>query len=112
MMEEEDFLAALDLSNPADRTAYLENVCGGNVEFRRQVEELLAAHFKSGKFLDEPVGKQLEAGSATPINDNTGARHANLGGDAVAGAKKPDEVRDDLHFLLSSTHAGHASGPV
>src|SRR5947207_2718628 len=40
MTEEQVFLAALDLANPADRTAYLEKACGGDVEFRRPVEVL------------------------------------------------------------------------
>ena len=57
--EEQVFLAALDLVNPADRAVYLEKACGGDVEFRRQVEDLLAAHFRTGEFLDEPVGKQM-----------------------------------------------------
>jgi formylglycine-generating enzyme required for sulfatase activity len=102
MTEEEVFLAALDLASPTDRAAYLEKVCGGNVELRRQVEELLAAHFKAGTFLDEPVGKQLEAGQATPIHSSP-APHANLVGDAVGDEKKPDEEHDDLHFLQPST---------
>jgi predicted ATPase len=70
MTEEQVFLAALDLTDPADRAAYLEKACGGDVAFRRQVEELLAAHFRTGAFLDVPVGKQLEAGLATPLDLN------------------------------------------
>jgi len=97
--EEQVFLAVLDLANPADRTAYLDEVCGRDVEFRRQVENLLAAHFKTGEFLDEPVGKQLEAGAATPIHENTVTPHANLGRDAVPDEKKPVEEPGDLHFL-------------
>src|SRR5579859_6681115 len=91
MTEEQVFLAVLDLANPADRTAYLEKACGGDVEFRRQVEELLTAHFKTGAFLDEPVGKQLEAGSAPP--------QVTLVGNPVADEKKSDEEPDDLRFL-------------
>jgi eukaryotic-like serine/threonine-protein kinase len=71
MTEEQVFLAALDLTDPADRAAYLEKACGGDVELRRQVEEL-AAHFKTGDFLDEPLGKQLDAGWETRISDERG----------------------------------------
>src|SRR5947208_282642 len=102
MTQEQVFLAVLDLANPGDRTAYLEKACGGDAEFRRQVEALLAAHFKTGEFLDRPVGKQLEAGSATLINSSV-PPHANRVGDAVADEKKPDEEPDDLHFLQPST---------
>ena len=60
MTEEQVFLAALDLPKPSDRSAYLDTVCGGDTALRRQVEELLAAHFKSGDFLNEPVVQQLQ----------------------------------------------------
>src|SRR5262245_32927255 len=91
MTEEQVFLTALELANPADRRAYLEKACGGDVALRRQVEALLAAHFMPGTFLDEPVGKQLGAGSAT--------LPASRGGAAAADEKKPREELDDLHFL-------------
>jgi formylglycine-generating enzyme required for sulfatase activity len=93
--EEQVFLKALELTAPAERAAYLDRVCGGDAEFRRQIEELLAAHFKTGAFLDEPACRQLAAGSATP--------QANPAGDASAGEKKSAEEPDDLHFLQPST---------
>src|SRR5579872_6603766 len=37
------FLAASDLSDPAERAAYLERECGGDAELRRRVEALLRA---------------------------------------------------------------------
>jgi formylglycine-generating enzyme required for sulfatase activity len=103
MTEEEIFLAVLDLTTPSERTAYLDKACGGDVEFRRQVEELLAAHFKTGAFLDEPVGMQLEAGSATPIDINPVTTQVNPVGNAVADAKKRGEEPDDLPFLQPSS---------
>src|SRR5262245_32149060 len=103
MTEEEVFLAALDLTSPADRTAYLEKVCGEDVEFRRQVEELLAAHFKTGAFLGEPVGQQFEAGSATLNVNSSATPHANPVGDATGDEKQPVEGPGDLHFLQPST---------
>src|SRR5262245_35210098 len=88
MTEEQVFLAALELDKPAERAAYLEKACGGDVELRRQVEELLAAHFRPGVFLD-----------------NSTATQANLGGGPVTGEKKPDEETGDLHFLRPPTRA-------
>ncbi len=102
MTEEQVFLAALELANPADRIAYLNKVCGGDVEFRSQVEDLLAAHFRSGPFLDEPLGQQLAAGAATPINENTLSLRGKPEGDAVADAKNQEP---DLHFLQPSARA-------
>jgi eukaryotic-like serine/threonine-protein kinase len=103
MTEEQVFLAVLDLADPAERTAYLDEVCGRDVEFRRNVEELLAAHFRAGEFLDEPLGKQLEAGSTTRINDRSPTPAGGHVGDAVTDETQRDEDRDDLHFLQPST---------
>src|SRR5216683_7933751 len=38
------FLAASDLSDPAQRAAYLERECGGDAELRGRVEALLRAN--------------------------------------------------------------------
>jgi serine/threonine protein kinase len=102
MTEEQVFLAALELADPAERTAYLDQACGTDVEFRRQVEELLAAHFKAGAFLDEPVAEQMAAGSASPCTENTVELHAEREGDVVTAEKKPDEEPKDLAFLQPS----------
>ena len=64
------FLGALDLADPAERAAYLDGACGRDAELRRRVEGLLAAHFRSGAFLEEPP-TQLRAAAraaAPPIN--------------------------------------------
>ena len=42
------FLNASDLANPAERAAYLERECGGDVELRHRVEALLSAHDGGG----------------------------------------------------------------
>ncbi|MDB5350574.1 MAG: pknB 29 [Planctomycetota bacterium] len=99
MTQEEAFLAAMDLPDPAERNAYLDEVCGGDVAFRQQVKDLLAAHFKTGEFLDEPVGKQMGVDLAAPIHDYFVSRHVNLLGDIVEDEKKPEDEPEDLHFL-------------
>src|SRR5580704_15856935 len=38
------FLAASDLSDPAERAAYLDRECGGDAELRGRVEALLRAN--------------------------------------------------------------------
>ena len=106
MTEEQVFLAALDLPNGADRAAYLDEVCGQNSEHRRQVEELLAAHERSGQFLDEAAAEQMAAGPQSPTAQ-TVALNAE-GDDAMADGKKTnaspsDDGADDLPFLSPST---------
>jgi WD40 repeat protein/serine/threonine protein kinase len=58
--EETLFTEALAISSPEQRSAFLKEACGDNVELRQAVEELLKLHFDSESFLNE-LPTQLEA---------------------------------------------------
>src|SRR5215471_3817069 len=103
MTEEQVFLAALDLDDVAARAAYLDQACGGDVVFRRQVEDLLAVHFREGEFLDVPVGVQMASAVETPSNDDTRSHRSTREESPRADRQKPEEEPDDLHFLQPST---------
>ena len=45
--------AALDLA-PEQRTAFLEQACGSDLDLRSEVESLLAAHEQAGQFIEAP----------------------------------------------------------
>ena len=47
------FAAALQLSEPAARAAFLDERCGGDAELRRELDELLSAHGEIGNFLEQ-----------------------------------------------------------
>ena len=64
MHEQAIFLAALDIADPAERTAYVNRTCAADAALRLQVEALLAAHNRSGEFLDVPALRQMAAGPA------------------------------------------------
>src|SRR5437016_14296344 len=64
----EIFQSALDL-DPADRAAFLAEVCDGDVELRKEIESLLAASEKDGSFIDSPA----YAAAATLIVDEPAA---------------------------------------
>src|SRR5262249_16672406 len=49
------FLAALERSDPAERTAYLDEVCAGDPALRQRVEALLRSHEEAGSFLEQPA---------------------------------------------------------
>jgi eukaryotic-like serine/threonine-protein kinase len=49
------FGKALELEAPADRAAYLDQACGGDAALRGQVEGLLAALGKAGRFMSHPA---------------------------------------------------------
>jgi WD40 repeat protein/serine/threonine protein kinase len=42
---------------PADRTAYLDQVCAGKPELRRRIEQLLSAQAEIGSFLEAPASQ-------------------------------------------------------
>ncbi|MFK7778499.1 MAG: protein kinase [Gimesia sp.] len=51
------FLIALEKKTPAERTQFLDEMCGDNLEQRRRVEALLMAYEDAGSFLEKsPVG--------------------------------------------------------
>jgi hypothetical protein len=52
--ERELFLQALDITDPAERAAFLDRVCADHPDLRQQLEELLKAHEQAGPFLDQP----------------------------------------------------------
>ena len=54
MSERSIFSAALDIADPAQRSAYLDQACGGDSAQRKHVEELIAVEAKMGGFLAQP----------------------------------------------------------
>jgi serine/threonine protein kinase len=50
---------AVEIPSAADRQAFVERACGGDVELQRQVEELIANHFQAGAFLERPAHYDL-----------------------------------------------------
>ncbi len=63
MNERSIFAAALDITDPADRAAYLDRACAGDAGLRRHVEELLAAQSGLGSFLDRPAAVEPDPGT-------------------------------------------------
>jgi serine/threonine protein kinase len=59
MTERTIFLAALDIADPAQRQAYLDQACAGDAALHHQVETLLAAHARAGSFLGVPAVEQV-----------------------------------------------------
>ena len=56
MIEESLFAAALERSTAAERRAFLDEACAGDVALRQRVERLLAAHEKTLGILDQLAG--------------------------------------------------------
>jgi len=56
MSEETLFAEALSRTDLAQRAAFLERACGGDVALRQRVEALLQSHEQAGSFLHKPAG--------------------------------------------------------
>ena len=66
---EQIFAAAVACAPGPDRASYLSTACGGDAALRNEVASLLAAHEKSGRFLDGAPTLQQDGapGSAEPL---------------------------------------------
>jgi serine/threonine protein kinase len=88
MREESIFAGALEKFTAAERAAFLDEACAGDLKLKRRVEALLAAHEQSGDLLDptaqfpEPLGGGAGVSPATanlsassrPIAEGPGTR--------------------------------------
>jgi serine/threonine protein kinase len=67
------FAAALGLSDPGDRAAFLDRECGGDAELRRRLDVLLAARDNPHPALGQPLPAPSDAGGvATRTAPHTG----------------------------------------
>ncbi len=89
MNERTVFLAALDITDPAERSIYLDRACAGNSKLRQQVDALLMANDRSGEFLDVPALRQMV--------DNP---------DVTQTSEMKNESKFDLAYLTPSTKPG------
>jgi serine/threonine protein kinase len=55
MNERSLFLAVLEIANPAEQAAYLDQACAGDPALRSQVERLLKAYQEPGHFMEVPA---------------------------------------------------------
>src|SRR5437763_8595544 len=72
MNERDLFIAALQQDDPAERSAYLGQACGGDATLRQRIEHLLDLHNQAGSFLS-PSAAHSPAATAThalPGQDN------------------------------------------
>ncbi len=79
------FNAALDLPDPADRTAFLERECRDDRELRERLEELLAAHDQPASALERPLVEDPGETSAPDEQPaETGAGPAAVSGETAS----------------------------
>jgi hypothetical protein len=96
--EEQIFAAILELPDAASRVAYLDQACGRDSELRRQVEALLASHFRSGQFLDVPAAAQLQMPNPAQTLNSPNLAVAREGLEFLAPPTRPDSLGRLGHY--------------
>jgi hypothetical protein len=62
--------AAVELTDPAERSAYLERVCAGNSSLQRHLQDMLQVYPELGTFLEcSAVDVEGAGGPGTPVGD-------------------------------------------
>lgn len=91
MQVQDIFLAAIEIADLQNRAAYIAKACSGNPALHRKVKALLAAHERSGGFLDVPALEQM-----AEIKAQSGRE--------LQGEERDEDI--DLSFLEPSTSPG------
>src|SRR5262245_2375626 len=76
MNERDIFIAALQKDDPAQREAYLAEVCAQRPGLREQIDGLLRLYQDAGSFLEQPaegLAAQLVATADEPVCERPGA---------------------------------------
>jgi serine/threonine protein kinase/Flp pilus assembly protein TadD len=67
------FCAAIEIESADERHAWLNQACGDNASLRRQVDRLVAAHFRGGSIIDSPA-MAIDATYAEPRSESPGTQ--------------------------------------
>src|SRR5262245_14197005 len=79
MNERDLFVAALHITDPVARSAWLDRACGGDAALRQRVEELLKALGEVGSLLENSV---------VPLQATVGQTRADAAGDSSCTAER------------------------
>jgi serine/threonine protein kinase len=71
MQEQSIFIEALEKEDPAERAAFLDQVCAADSALRRRIEKLLQRHEQAGNFL-EPAAPSPVATVDEPLTERPG----------------------------------------
>ena len=96
----EIFLAAIEKATPAERAAFLDEACAGDVSLRQKVEELLRAHYQPGSFLEKPAAELRAHAPSSPGEVDEGQQ-----------GSSPSAIRSPASDESSSEAVGSYLGP-
>jgi eukaryotic-like serine/threonine-protein kinase len=73
MTDRDLFIAALNLENPAERQAYLQEACGDDLASRQRVEALFKVYENVGSFLESPPASPTSSMASSSPTELSGA---------------------------------------
>jgi hypothetical protein len=107
MNERDVFTAALQITDPAARSVYLDQACAGEAALRQRVEMLLGTHYRAGDFLEQPAAGEIMADGAPAQNATATFDPAGRPESALPQTEPSDDQEDaPLDFLQSSPKTG------
>jgi len=110
MNERTIFLNALEIPEPAQRDAYVEQACAGDAALRQNVAALLKSHDESSGFLEQPIIDHLTTsayGGETPGEPEvTDGGRGKPGEDDATQAESNHLPDHDLTFLAAPARPG------
>ncbi|MFO1000780.1 MAG: hypothetical protein U0936_10595, partial [Planctomycetaceae bacterium] len=122
MSERTIFLAAIEISDPAERAVFVEQACDGDVNLRSQVEQLLSHHEGNSQFLEMPAGASGPAVEMTVVSHGASDEEDDQNSTAVSGeeelrkylqpATRPDWLGRLGHYEIEQTLGRGAFGIV
>src|SRR5205085_1298485 len=92
MNERDLFMAALQLEDAAERSAYLDRACAGETALRQRVEALLAAFEQAGSFLQPPAGDPRATSDVSPPGPSNGSDPAEGPGTVIGRYKLLQQI--------------------
>src|SRR5215469_85388 len=86
------FFAALEKGSAAERADYVEAACGGDAQLRAQVDRLLRAYPRVGRFLEEPVVPGITADCCPAAAGDEDAHHAEGPGTLIGSYRLLEQI--------------------
>jgi WD40 repeat protein/serine/threonine protein kinase len=72
MQEQSIFIEALEKEDPAERAAFLDQVCAADPALRLRIERLLQRHQEPGRFMERPVPALVATVDEPPLTERPG----------------------------------------
>jgi serine/threonine protein kinase len=90
------FAQALETTDPAERRAYLDRVCGTDADLRQRVERLLQAHDNAGHPPSAPGDIDPDATAGTPIEPSGPMPEARPSGEGPGARIGPYKLLQEI----------------